>query len=102
MSMKLKIAIAVLVSAFLWDVYYRIELVQRIHALEVMVKSKPDFDPKDEYVKRATALNTDTLMDGIKAGYTACRLGIPFSNYVADVQAEWDRIEKRISKTHDN
>jgi hypothetical protein len=31
----------------------------------------------------------EATLDGITAGYIACRLGIPYSNYIADVKASY-------------
>lgn len=51
--------------------------------------TKPDL--KVEEIKRRHKDMCDLSRNGIQAGYLACRLGIPLTNYLADVEAAWDK-----------
>ena len=44
-------------------------------------------DTEIEQITRLHKINSDISMSGIKAGYYACRKGIPLTNYLSDVEA---------------
>jgi hypothetical protein len=48
-------------------------------------------DAKIEEIKWRHKLNCDLSRSGIQAGYLACRLGLNLTNYLADVEAAWDK-----------
>jgi len=48
-------------------------------------------DPKIEEIKLRHKRMCDLSRSGIQAGYLACRLGLNLTNYLADVEAAWDK-----------
>lgn len=56
-------------------------------------------DSKIEEIKRRHKDLCDVSRNSIMAGYTACRLGLNLTNYLAAVEAEWDKnLKERIAE----
>ena len=51
----------------------------------------PKEDPKIKEIKWRHKQMCDLSRSGIQAGYLACRLGMNLTNYLADVEAEWEK-----------
>lgn len=49
-------------------------------------------EAKIKEIKERHNRNCEMQRNGIQAGYLACRLGIPLTNYLADVDAAWDKL----------
>ena len=51
-------------------------------------------DSKIEEIRWRHKLDCDLARSAIKAGYIACQLGIPLTNYMNSLEAGWDKLLK--------
>ena len=58
-------------------------------------------DPQIEEIKWRHKQMCDLSRSGIQAGYLACRLGLNLANYLADVEAAWDKqLQEKIAESN--